>query len=212
MKPFRSVSGPAAPLLYSDINTDQVIPSAYLKDMSADLADGLFAYMRQRPDGSRNCDFVLEKARYRPAPILVVGSNFGCGSSREHAVWAMQAFGIRCVIGHGQAEFFRENCLKNGVLSIALDPEPMDELIREVLRVDGHEPFCVDLEACEIRGPGGYLCRFDVVPDERTALLEGLDDVALTLKSIDAIEEWEARAAKRRAFMQAPISSLHAPR
>jgi 3-isopropylmalate/(R)-2-methylmalate dehydratase small subunit len=210
VEPFRRITGPAAPLPADDINTDQIIPSVYLKDLHANMATGLLAYMRRRPDGTSNADFVLEKPQYRRAPILVVGNNFGCGSSREHAVWAMHAFGIRCVIGHSPAEFFRENCLKNGLLPVVLTPEQMTTLVQHVTRADGHEPFTVDLETCEIRGPEGYVCRFEIAPHERTALLEGLDDIGLTLKHIDAIEAWEARTARAHPFMQASIANIKA--
>lgn len=210
MEPFRILTGPAAPLLLDDVNTDQIIPSAWLKDMNADLAQGFLAYMRQRPDGSRNPDFVLEKPQYRETRILVAGSNFGCGSSREHAVWALRAFGIRCVIARSHAEFFRENCLKNGVLPIVLAEPQMRVLVQRVTQTDGGEPFTVDLESCEIRGPLGYLCRFEIDSQERTALLEGLDDIGLTLRHLDAIAAWEARTAKESPFLQASIARISA--
>ncbi len=210
MEPFQTVTGAAAPLLMDDINTDQIIPSAYLKDLNADLAAGFLAYMRRRPDGSRNLDFVLEKPQYARAPILVVGRNFGCGSSREHAVWALRAFGVRCVIGHDLAEMFWGNCLKNGVLPIVLDDERMRVLLRQVTQADGRGPFTVDLEACELRGPDDYRCRFDIASHERTALLEGLDDIGLTLKHQEEIAAWEARIAAERPFMQASIARLKA--
>lgn len=210
MEPFRILTGIAAPLLIDDINTDQIIPSAWLKDMNADLAAGFLAYMRQAPDGTRNADFVLERPQYGQARILVTGSNFGCGSSREHAVWALHAFGMRCVIARSHAEFFRENCLKNGVLPVALPEREMGALVEQVTQADGREPFTVDLESCEIRGPGGTLCRFEIAAHEREALLEGLDDIELTLKHIDAIEAWEALIAKERPFLQASIARISA--
>ena len=210
MEKFRTLTGAAVPLLMDDVNTDQIIPSAYLKDLNADLEAGFLAYMRRQPDGNRNLDFVLEKPQYRRAPILVVGSNFGCGSSREHAVWALRAFGVRCVIGHHPAETFRENCLKNGVLPIVLDEKQMGILVQQVTQADGNQPFTVDLEACEVRGPGDYRCRFEMAAHERTALLEGLDDIGLTLKHQEEIAAWEARIAKERPFMQASIARLKA--
>lgn len=205
MEPFGVVTGAAVPLLADDINSDQIIPSAYLKDLHADLAASFLAYMRRRPDGSPNLDFVLEKPQYRQAPILVAGSNFGRGSSREHAVWAMRAFGIRCVVGLRPAELFRENCLRNGVLTVVPSEGGMATLARQVVQVDGHRPFSVDLETCEIRGPDGWRLPFDIAAHERAALLEGLDDAGMTLKHLDAIEAWEARTAADRPFMQAPI-------
>ncbi len=205
MEPFRSVTGAAAPLPQDDVNTDQIIPSAWLKDLNADLAHGFLAYMRRQPDGTRNEDFVLERPQFARAPILVTGANFGCGSSREHAVWALRAFGVRCVIGASPAEFFRENCLKNGVLPVTLEPAAMKALLERVTQVDGREPFTVDLEACEIRGPGGFVQRFDFPSGEREALLEGLDDIGLTLKSLPAIQAWEKKMAAERPFYQAAI-------
>lgn len=208
MEAFRKVSGAAAALLVDDINTDQIIPSAYLKDLQADLGQGLLAYLRRTPEGQVNADFVLEKPQYQRAPILLVGRNFGCGSSREHAVWALRAFGIRCVIGPEPAEFFRENCLRNGVLPLALDAQAMQALTARVQEVDGHAPFTVDLEACEILGPGGYRCSFAIGAAEREALLEGLDDIGLTLRELDAITAWEARVARDKPFAQAGVTQL----
>jgi 3-isopropylmalate/(R)-2-methylmalate dehydratase small subunit len=202
MEAFRNVTGAAAPLLMDDINTDQIIPSAWLRRMDADLAEGLFAYMRRNPDGSPNAEFVLERPQFRSARILVVGKNFGCGSSREHAAWAMAAFGIRAVIAKSHADIFRENCLKNGILAITLPPDEMDDFVARVLTIDGREPFTVDLEAEEIRGPEGYTRAFAIAPFERVALLEGLDDIGLTGKHADAIAAWERRTTRDRPFLQ----------
>jgi 3-isopropylmalate/(R)-2-methylmalate dehydratase small subunit len=210
MEPFRSVTGAAAPLPVDDLNTDQIIPSAYLKDLDADLAEGFLAYMRRAPDGSRRTDFVLEQPQYAGAPILVTGVNFGCGSSREHAVWALRAFGVRCVIGASPAEFFRENCLKNGVLPVTLDAAALQQLWPAVRRADGRAPFTVDLEACEIRGPGGLRLPFAIGAGEREALLAGLDDIGLTLRHRAAIESWEERAARLHPFLQAGIVARRA--
>ncbi len=205
MDAIRCVTGAAAPLLLDDVNTDQIIPSAYLKDLNADLADGFLAYMRRAPDGTHNSGFVLEKPQFAGAPILVTGANFGCGSSREHAVWAMRAFGVRCVIGPSPAEFFRDNCLKNGVLPVVLEPAPMKALLDHVVAVDGREAFTVDLEACVIRGPDGFSLSFDIAGGERESLLEGLDDIGLTLKALPAIEAWERRMAQERPLLQRAI-------
>ncbi len=191
MKPFVTVCGPAAPLPMDDVDTDQIIPSPYLKDLHADLGQGLLAYMRRRADGSRIENFVLERPAYAGAPILLVGSNFGCGSSREHAVWALQAFGVRCVIGQRPAEFFVDNCLKNGVLPIALDAETMQTLMTAALACDGQAPYTVDLQAQEIRGPANLCLGFSLPAAQRHALLEGLDDIGLTLQQLGLIEAWE---------------------
>jgi 3-isopropylmalate/(R)-2-methylmalate dehydratase small subunit len=208
MEPVRRVTGAAAPLLTDDINTDQIIPSAYLKDLHADLAAGLFGYLRRRPDGTSNAGFVLERPQFDRAPIMVVGRNFGCGSSREHAVWALRAFGVRCVIGHRPAEFFRDNCLRNGVLPVVLPEAELARLAEHVVAVDGAQPFTVDLQTQEILGPRGFTCPFDIAPHERTALLEGLDDIGLTLKHLEAIQAWETRTAGQRPFLQASIAGL----
>lgn len=204
MEPFKTVTGIAAPLLQDDINTDQIIPSMYLRQLNGDLAEGLFAYMRRKPDGSSNPDFVLEKPQYRSSAILVTGENFGCGSSREHAAWAMAAFGIRCIIGRSHAEYFRENCLKNGILAISLEPADMDVFVKAVIDADGAAPFIVDLEAQKIRAPAaGQEWSFEIAPFERVALLEGLDEIGLTMKHASAIGEWEARTAAARPYLQA---------
>jgi 3-isopropylmalate dehydratase small subunit len=208
MEAFERVTGAAIPLLADDINTDQIIPSAWLKQLDADLSKGLLAYMRQQPDGRRNEDFVLEKPQYQAAPILVTGRNFGCGSSREHAVWALTAFGIRCVIGLEPAEFFRDNCLKNGVLPVELGSADMEALVQKVLAADGMQPFTVDLYACEVRAPDGTAWTFALAAHERAALLEGLDEIGVTMKHNEAIEAWETRAAKERPFSQASIAGL----
>ena len=191
MTPFISVTGVAAPLPLDDIDTDQIIPSAWLKHLDADLAQGCLAYMRRRPDGSRVEDFVLERPAFRAAPILVVGRNFGCGSSREHAVWALQAFGVRCVVGQRLAEFFVENALRNGLLPVDLPAAALDRLMQAAHRSDGREPFSVDLQACEIRGPGCLCLPFEIAASARQALLQGLDDIGMTLQHLDLITAWE---------------------
>lgn len=208
MQAFRTVTGAAIPLLMDDINTDQIIPSAYLKDLQADMAQGFLAYMRRNPDGTSRPDFVLEKPQYDQAPILVTGNNFGCGSSREHAVWAMTAYGVRCVIGNNPAEFFRENCLKNGVLPVALDTTQMATFLEQVVKLDGSAAFTVDLENREVRGPCGNTWSFDLAPFERIALLEGLDDIGITQKQLADIEKWEARVKHEKPFMQASIANV----
>lgn len=208
MQAFHTVTGAAIPLLMDDINTDQIIPSAYLKDMHADMAKGFLAYMRRNPDGTSRTDFVLEKPRYENAPILVTGNNFGCGSSREHAVWAMTAYGIRCVIGNSPAEFFRENCLKNGVLPVTLDAAQMTSLVEQVSAMDGKQAFTVDLEKLQVQGPGGMTWTFDLAPFERIALLEGLDDIGITQKHLADIEAWETKVKQDKPFMQASIADV----
>lgn len=191
MTPFIEVQGAAIPMPMDDVNTDQIIPSKYLKDLHADLAEGFLAFQRRRLDGTVITDFVLERPQFKKAPILVVGTNFGCGSSREHAVWAVQAFGIRCVIGHQLAEFFIENCLKNGVLPVQLDAARHQQLMQDVILADGHSAVQVDLRNSEIRGPSGSVIPFEIDSQQRRMLLEGLDEIDMTLKNIVDIESWE---------------------
>jgi 3-isopropylmalate/(R)-2-methylmalate dehydratase small subunit len=193
MKPFVQISGAAIPMPMDDVNTDQIIPSAYLKDLNASMADGFMAYARRRPDGSTMESCVLEQAPYKGAPILLVGSNFGCGSSREHAVWALQAFGIRCVVGHRLAEFFRDNCYKNGVLPMELSASHMATWMQAALVCGGRYPFTVDLQTQQVSGPNGFHLSFEVPTAQRGALLNGLDDIGLTLENLSLIEAWEAR-------------------
>ena len=201
-EPLLHVQGVAAPLLLDDVDTDQIIPSAYLKDMNADMAQGLLAYMRRTPEGQIKPDFVLERPAFKAAPILVVGRNFGCGSSREHAVWAIKAFGIRCVIGVALADFFRENCFSNGVLPISLDLPAWRELSGWAVAADGQETMRVDLASGVIEAGANQRWAFEIAAHARTLLMEGLDDVGLSLKHLAEIEAWEARTALERPFMQ----------
>jgi 3-isopropylmalate/(R)-2-methylmalate dehydratase small subunit len=196
MTPFNEVTGAAIPLPMDDVNTDQIIPSKYLKDLNADLSEGFLAFQRRRMDGTIISDFVLERPQFKRAPVLVVGANFGCGSSREHAVWAMQAYGIRCVIGHQLAEFFMDNCLKNGVLPIELDVQTHERVMQAVIQADGHTPIHVDLRRLQITIDGAGVVAFHIDAQQQRMLLEGLDEISMTLKHIDAIERWE-RATQR---------------
>ncbi len=191
MTPFTEVTGAAIPLPMEDVNTDQIIPSKYLKDLNADLSEGFLAFQRRRPDGTVIADFALERPQFKGAPIVVVGANFGCGSSREHAVWAMQAYGIRCVVGHQLAEFFIENCLKNGVLPIELDVQTHHRVMQAVMQADGLTPVHVDLARLQISVPGVGPVVFTVDAQQQRILLEGLDEISMTLKHLDAIERWE---------------------
>lgn len=202
MKPFVKVTGTAIPMPLEDVNTDQIIPSAYLKDLNASMADGFMAYARRRPDGSPIQSCVLEQAPYKGAPILLVGSNFGCGSSREHAVWAMQAYGIRCVAGHRLAEFFRDNCFKNGVLPLDLSAAQVAAWMDAALLSAGQTAFTVDLQHQQVTGPDGFHMAFEIPAAQRSALLLGLDEVGMTLQQLSLIEAWEARQS------HGPASSL----
>jgi 3-isopropylmalate/(R)-2-methylmalate dehydratase small subunit len=184
---------------YGDnVDTDVIIPARYCTAYTeAELG----------PHALEDLDPNFVK-KVKKGDVLVAGWNFGCGSSREQAVWALTAFGIRCIIGPAPAEFFRKNCLNNGVLPIALDAARMVTLTQLAKEVDGHKPFTVDLEAHEIRGPDGYVCEFAIAPFERTALLEGLDEIGLTLKHVAAIQAWETRTAGAMPFLQASIADV----
>jgi 3-isopropylmalate dehydratase small subunit len=194
MEPFRPVRGPAAPLLMDDVNTDQIAPAT--SAFAPDYAALLFARWRADPQ------FVLSREPFRRARILVTGRNFGCGSSRESAVWSLQAFGIGCVVARSFAESFRENCLKNGVLPVTFDGATADAFERDVVANDGAGPFAVDLEAQTIAGPGGTIYAFGVPPADRDTLLRGLDDIGLTLEHAKEIEAWEARTRTETPWAQ----------
>jgi len=154
MERFTTLTAIAAPLIEDDVNTDQICPLQMQRSLDPDYAALLFARQRRRPDGSEIADFVLNRAQFRHPGILVSGRNFGCGSSREGAVWAMRAIGIRCVIARGLADIFRENILQNGMLPVELRPQDADAFTARVVAADGRAPFTVDLETQRIGGPG----------------------------------------------------------
>jgi 3-isopropylmalate/(R)-2-methylmalate dehydratase small subunit len=202
MEKFTTLSGIAAPLLEDDINTDQISPVLPNRQLNPNYADILFARVKLREDGSENPDFVLNKPQFRKSVILMTGKNFGCGSSREAAVWGLQAFGIRCLIGKSFADFFRENCLQNGVLPIGLGDAIADALAARITEADGTAPFTVDLGQQIIAGPGGPDIAFEMPPADRLRLLEGLDDIGLSLKHADEITAWEKRIAGQYPWLQ----------
>jgi 3-isopropylmalate dehydratase small subunit len=202
---FTTLTGIAAPLIEDDINTDQIAPLQMQRDLNPDYAALLFARQRRRPDGSEIADFVLNRPQFRNPAILVSGRNFGCGSSREGAVWAMRAIGIRCVIARSLADIFRENILQNGMLPVELRPQDAEPFTARVVAADGRAPFTVDLETQRISGPGGGDIGFDIAPSDRMRLLEGLDDIGLTLKCAPEIAAWEARTAAARPWLQRPV-------
>jgi 3-isopropylmalate/(R)-2-methylmalate dehydratase small subunit len=148
---------------------------------------------------------VLNQPRFRKAAIFVTGRNFGCGSSREGAVWTMQAVGVSCIIARSISDLYRENCLQNGVLPIELADEAADSVQQRVLAADGADPFTVDLRTQLISGPGGADIRFDISGADRTRLLEGLDDIGMSLRNADAIAAWEARAREEAAWLQKAV-------
>jgi 3-isopropylmalate/(R)-2-methylmalate dehydratase small subunit len=202
MQPFIRHTAIAAPLLQDDINTDQIAPILHSRGLKEDYRAMLFYRARRRDDGSDNPDFVLNKPQFRNAGILVTGQNFGAGSSRESAVWSMLANDIRVIVARSFADIYRENCLQNGVLPIVLAPDDMDAFTARVIAADGAAPFTVGLETQRISGPGGDDIAFDIPVADRMRLLEGLDDIGLTLKHMDEIVSWEQRAAAAQPWLQ----------
>ncbi|WP_404934130.1 3-isopropylmalate dehydratase small subunit [Nitratireductor sp. L15S-10] len=191
MDKFIKLTGVAAPMPIVNVDTDMIIPKDYLKTIKrTGLGAGLFAEMRFNEDGSENPDFVLNKPAYRNASILVAGDNFGCGSSREHAPWALLDFGIRCVISTSFADIFYNNCFKNGILPIRVSQEELDMLMDDAQR-GSNATLTVDLEEQEIRGPDGGVVKFEIDAFKRHCLLNGLDDIGLTMEKAPAIETFE---------------------
>jgi 3-isopropylmalate/(R)-2-methylmalate dehydratase small subunit len=200
MQKFTELTAVAAPLPIMNVDTDMIIPKDYLKTIErTGLAKGLFAEMRFNEDGSENPDFVLNKPAYRKAQIIVAGDNFGCGSSREHAPWALADFGIRCVISTGFADIFFNNCFQNGILPIKVSPEDLEKLFDDADR-GANATLTIDLEAQEIRGPDGGMIRFDIDPFRKHCLLNGLDDIGLTLEKAPAIDSYEKKVAQTRPW------------
>jgi 3-isopropylmalate/(R)-2-methylmalate dehydratase small subunit len=200
MQKFTKLTGVAAPLPIINVDTDMIIPKDYLKTIKrTGLGVGLFAEMRYLDDGAENPDFVLNKAAWRKAEILVAGDNFGCGSSREHAPWALLDFGIKCVISTSFADIFYNNCFKNGILPITVSPEDLDKLMDDAQR-GANATVTVDLEALEIRGPDGGVIKFDLDSFKRHCLLNGLDDIGLTLEKTASIAAFEKANAERRPW------------
>ncbi len=202
MQPFVSHTAVAAPMLKDDINTDAIAPIMNTRSLKDDYQAMLFYRARQREDGSQDPDFVLNKPQFRNAGILVTGNNFGAGSSRESAVWSMTANNIRVIVAGSFADIYRENCLQNGVLPIVLAGDAAEAFIERVVAVNGAAPFTVDLVTQRISGPGGADIAFDITPADRMRLLEGLDDIGLTLKHMQEIANWEQRAAAAQPWLQ----------
>ena len=200
MDKFTTLTGIAAPYPVVNIDTDMIIPKDYLKTIKrTGLGAGLFAEARFKEDGSENPDFVLNKPAYRKAQILVAGDNFGCGSSREHAPWALLDFGIRCVISTSFADIFYNNCFKNGILPIVVKPDELEKLLDDASR-GANATLTVDLEAQEIRGPDGGVIKFELDAFKKHCLLNGLDDIGLTLAKASEIDTYEKKAAGARPW------------
>ncbi|MEN3951918.1 3-isopropylmalate dehydratase small subunit [Iodidimonas sp. SYSU 1G8] len=193
MEKFTKLTGVAAPLPLINVDTDMIIPKQYLKVISREgLGRGLFDEMRFNQDGTEKPDFVLNQPAYREAKILVAGENFGCGSSREHAPWAILDFGITCVIAPSFADIFYNNCFKNGILPIVLPQADVDKLMDDAER-GANAIVSIDLEGQEITGPDGGKIKFDIDPFRKHCLLNGLDDIGLTLEKKTNIDSFEAK-------------------
>jgi 3-isopropylmalate/(R)-2-methylmalate dehydratase small subunit len=200
MKPFETITGAAAPLLEDDINTDQISPA--VQTFKPDYAELLFARQRRSPEGVEFPDFVLNRPPFRRAKVLVARENFGSGSSRESAVWALLAFGIRAVVARSFADIFRENCLKNGLLPITLAAGDAESFEKAVVADDGASPCTIDLRAQTMVGPGLHSASFEIAAAERNALLRGLDDIGMTLESLTSIVDWETKIALEKPWLQ----------
>jgi 3-isopropylmalate/(R)-2-methylmalate dehydratase small subunit len=202
MRKFTSLTGVAAPLPMINIDTDKIIPKQYLTTIGrSGLGKGLFDELRYRADGSENPDFVLNQAPWREAKILIAGANFGCGSSREHAPWALLDFGISCVIAEDFADIFYNNCFKNGVLPIRLDAATIAALLDDA-RNGANAVFIIDLERQTIARPDGALVSFEIDAFRKHCLLNGLDDIGLTLEKAPAIERYEERQRIGRPWLK----------
>ena len=201
MEKFTTLEGVAAPLKVVNVDTDMIIPKQYLKTIKrTGLGKALFAERRYRDDGSENPDFVLNKPSYRKAKILVTGGNFGCGSSREHAPWALLDFGIRCVISTSFGDIFYNNCFKNGILPIRVSARDLDKLFDDAER-GANATLSVDLAKQEIRGPDGGMVKFEIDAFRKHCLLNGLDDIGLTMAKKDKISGFEAKAKAARPWL-----------
>ena len=201
MEKFEKLTGIAAPLPQINVDTDMIIPKQFLKTIKrSGLGVNLFDEMRYDDDGNEIPDFVLNKPQYREAQILVAGENFGCGSSREHAPWAIADFGIRCIIAPSYADIFYNNCFKNGILPIALPQEQVDVLMKDAEK-GANARVTVDLEAQTVTTSDGESYAFEVDAFKKHCLLEGLDDIGLTMARADAISAFEAKASTERPWV-----------
>jgi len=202
MEKFTQLTGVAAPLPMINIDTDKIFPAIHLRTIKrTGLAKHLFEEIRFRPDGSENPDFVLNQGPYRNASVIVAGDNFGCGSSREHAPWALTDFGIKCVIAPSFADIFYNNCFKNGLLPIALPQETIDKLMDDAKK-GANAVLTIDLEQQTISRPDGEIVHFDIDPFRKHCLINGLDDIGQTEQKNPDIAAYEQtrRAAKPWLF------------
>jgi 3-isopropylmalate/(R)-2-methylmalate dehydratase small subunit len=200
MDKFTKLTGVAAPMKIRNIDTDMIIPKQYLKTIKrTGLGSGLFSEMRFNEDGSENPDFVLNQPAYRNAKIIVAEDNFGCGSSREHAPWALLDFGVRCVISTSFADIFFNNCFQNGVLPIRVSREDLDKLMEDAER-GANATMTIDLEAQEIQGPDGGVVKFDIDAFRKHCMINGLDDIGITMQKDAGIASYEGDLARNRPW------------
>ena len=203
MDKFDKLEGVAAPMKMINVDTDMIIPKQYLKTVKrTGLGKGLFAEKRYLDDGSENPDFVLNKPAYRNAKILVADDNFGCGSSREHAPWALLDFGVRCVIAPSFADIFYNNCFKNGILPIRMPKEIIAKLMDDASR-GSNAIIEIDLEKQEIKGPDGGTVHFEIDAFRKHCLLNGLDDIGLTMEKKSEIDDFETRQKDSQPWLHA---------
>ena len=201
MEKFTVLEGVAAPLKIINVDTDMIIPKQYLKTIKrTGLGKGLFSEQRYKDDGSENPDFVLNKPSYRNAKVIVAGDNFGCGSSREHAPWALLDYGIRCVISTSFGDIFYNNCFKNGILPIRVSQEDLDKLFDDADR-GSNATLTIDLQKQEIRGPDGGTVTFEIDAHRKHCLLNGLDDIGLTMEKRPAIDSYESKAKETMPWL-----------
>lgn len=205
MEKFTKLTAVAAPLPMVNVDTDMIIPARFLKTIKrTGLSEGLFYALRHNEDGSKK-DFVLDRPAYKDAKILIVGENFGCGSSREHAPWALLDAGIRCIIGPSFADIFHNNCFKNGILPIVLPQEQVDKLMEAASR-GANSTITVDLEQQTLEGPDGEVFHFEVDPWKKHCLLNGLDDIGQTLQRAEKIDSFEARQRASQPWLYGQAS------
>jgi 3-isopropylmalate/(R)-2-methylmalate dehydratase small subunit len=203
MQKFTLMTGIAAPLPMINVDTDRIIPKQYLKTIKrTGLGQYLFDELRRDLKGKENPDFVLNKPAYRKAEILIAGANFGCGSSREHAPWALLDFGIRCVIASSFADIFYNNCFKNGILPLALPQAEVDKLLGDAEK-GANARITIDLAKQEITRPNGEVIRFDLDPFRKHCLLNGLDDIGLTMAKAPAIDSFETKQRASHPWLSA---------
>jgi 3-isopropylmalate/(R)-2-methylmalate dehydratase small subunit len=201
MEKFNRLDGVAAPLNIVNIDTDMIIPKQFLKTIKrTGLGKSLFYEMRYTQEGVEVPEFVLNRKAYRKAQILVAGDNFGCGSSREHAPWALLDFGIRCVISTSFADIFYNNCFKNGILPIVVPPDDLKKLMDDADR-GSNATLSIDLPNQEIKGPDGGTVKFDLDPFRKHCLLNGLDDIALSLEKVSSIDSFEKKQASAQPWL-----------